>query len=146
MLTEYARTYLPTLNRPYNQQDLAIMGKNQLKIHLDNMGKSNFVFADTDALTIKIWSETKYGTVDKNLDSYITFEHVGVYLLCMPDLVWEYDIMRENPHDQIKIAQKHLLAITNLKKPFYFITGVGEQRFYHAVFCLNSFIQKNSYF
>ena len=64
-VAEYAREYISNLNREYTQDDLLIIAKKQyaLQEEAKKSENKNSCF-DTDLLTIKIWSEFKYGTCD----------------------------------------------------------------------------------
>ena len=53
---EYARKYLDALNRDYNQEDLLKIAKEQLQ------AENGIQLLDTDLITLKIWSEYKYGS------------------------------------------------------------------------------------
>ena len=55
---EYARKYLNSLDRNYIQKDLVKIAKKQLQ------SEKNQKILDTDLITIKIWSNYKYGECD----------------------------------------------------------------------------------
>ena len=56
---EYARGYIDKLDRTYTQTDLLEIAKGQLT------SEQNAQLLDTDLITIKIWSEYKYGSCDQ---------------------------------------------------------------------------------
>ena len=58
---EYARQYLNALHRDYDQADLLEIAKGQF------LAEQKAQILDTDLITIKIWSNYKYG----NCDSWI---------------------------------------------------------------------------
>ena len=59
---EFARGYIDSLNRPYEQSDLIkiadaqVLLEDQLATHANKI-----LFCDTNLVVIKIWSEFKYG-------------------------------------------------------------------------------------
>ena len=62
---EFAREYIDQLGRPYVESDLLEIAKGQLRLE-NEMAKraSNFLFCDTDLITIKIWALDKFGKCD----------------------------------------------------------------------------------
>ena len=55
---DYAREYIDKLDRTYTQTDLIEIAKGQLQSDLNSQ------LLDTDLITIKIWSNYKYGNCD----------------------------------------------------------------------------------
>ena len=92
--------------------------------------EENTQLLDTDLITIKIWSEYKYGSCDNWILAQIEKQksEKRFYLLCKPDIPWEKDSQRENPNDRIKIynAYKNLLSTRNYK--YTVIDGKLNQR------------------
>ena len=124
---EYAREYLDVLNRDYNQEDLLKIAKGQLK------SEQNTQLLDTDLITIKIWSEYKYGSCDKWILDQIKKQKSEnrYYLLCNPEIPWKADQQRENPNDReelLKIYKKELEALGH----DYFIVE-GESRIENSI-------------
>lgn len=95
-IKEFSREYLNKINRKYAQEDLLKIAKNQYKIEYQINEK--LIFIDTDLITIKIWSQYKYGDCHKWILSKIKEqrEENRFYILCFPDIAWEFDIQREN--------------------------------------------------
>lgn len=89
---ESAREYLHALNRDYNQKDLLEIAKGQLK------AENGIQLLDTDLITLKIWSEYKYGSCDNWILTQIQKQksEKRFYLLCKPDIPWQKDPQREN--------------------------------------------------
>ena len=106
---EFAREYLTDLGKNYLQEDLLKIAVGQLK------SEQNTQLLDTDLITIKIWSEYKYGNCDKWILEQIEKQKTEkrFYLLCTPDIPWEADPQRENP-----ISRDELFEIykTELKR------------------------------
>jgi nicotinamide riboside kinase len=98
------------------------IAQNQYK--LENQ-KSKIIVCDTDLITIKIWSEYKFGKCDGwILDKINTQkEEQRIYLLCKPDLKWEYDPQRENELDRDKIFNIYKKELKNLEHKFWIIEG-----------------------
>ena len=115
---EYARKYLKKIKKDYNQDDLIKIAKGQLK------SEKNKKILDTDLITIKIWSNYKYGTCDKWILDQIKKQknRNRIYLLCKPDLPWETDPLRENPKDRMKLFQIYKEEISELAHRYYIIS------------------------
>lgn len=127
IVKEYARSYIQKLDRPYNEDDLVEIAKGQVELE-DNLLSSNKVICDTDLLTIKIWSEYKYGNCDHWIIENLKSRLPNLYLLCYPDLKWEPDPLRENPNDLLELFDIYLKEIKMLNVPHYIIRGIGKAR------------------
>jgi NadR type nicotinamide-nucleotide adenylyltransferase len=101
MVEEYAREYISKLDRKYIKKDLLEIAKIQLKSE-KKLKNKKIIFCDTDLLTIKIWSEFKFGECDQeilqNIESRKLENHL--YILCKPDIDWVFDPQRENQFDR----------------------------------------------
>tara|TARA_S200000501_G_C20205572_1_gene474862 strand:- start:5 stop:502 length:498 start_codon:yes stop_codon:yes gene_type:complete len=122
LVNEFARNYLSKKNNKYNFENLLEIAQNQYK--LENQ-KSKLIVCDTDLITIKIWSEHKFGKCDPwTLDKISAQKkEQRIYLLCRPDLKWEYDPQRENKLDRDKIFNIYKKELKNLEHKFYIIEG-----------------------
>ena len=49
----------------------------------------SYLICDTDLLTIKIWSEYKYGSCDPEIMEFLKNNLPDLYLLASPDFPWE---------------------------------------------------------
>ena len=122
LVNEFARYYLQKNNNKYNFENLLEIAKNQLK--LENQ-KSKIIICDTDLITIKIWSEYKFGKCDSwILDKINTQKNEQrIYLLCKPDLKWQYDPQRENKYDRDKIFNIYNKELISLGYKFFVVKG-----------------------
>jgi nicotinamide riboside kinase len=116
---EFAREYLSTINREYKEEDLLEIAKGQLQ------SETNSQLLDTDLITIKIWSEYKYGRCDKWILDQIEQKRSKkrFYLLCKPDIPWEADVLRENPITRDEIFKVYKRELEKLKLDFFIIDG-----------------------
>lgn len=114
---EYARKYLNSLDRNYIQKDLVKIAKKQLQ------SEKNQKILDTDLITIKIWSNYKYGECDDWILQQIQkqkFEE-RFYLLCKPDIKWEKDPLREHPKNRMELFQLYKKELENLNHKYYIL-------------------------
>jgi len=124
---EYAREYLKKLDRNYTQEDIIKIAKGQLT------SGQNSTLLDTDLITIKIWSNYKYGNCDKWILEQIEKQksEKRFYLLCKPDIAWEEDPLRENPENRIDLFNLYKKELENLSHDYYIIEG--ENRTENAI-------------
>jgi len=87
---------------------------------------------DTDTLNYKIWCDVVYGRCHPEIRRRVERERRHVYLLCAPDLPWEYDPLRENPNDREQLFERHRREIERLGRPCIVISGRGEIRYRRA--------------
>lgn len=133
LVEEYARTYIDQLGRTYSQNDLLYISEGQIDNELIVSKSSDLLICDTDLLTIKVWSEFKYGNCDPWIVETLNNNLPDLYLICYPDLKWEYDPQRENPNDGLVLFVIYLSEIEKLGVPFQVIKGKDYQRFDNAV-------------
>ena len=116
---EYAREYLNTLKRDYNPDDLLKIAKGQLQT------ENGLQLLDTDLITLKIWSEYKYGSCDKWILTQIEKQKIEnrFYLLCIPDIPWQADKQRENPSDREALFEIYKQELDDLGHKYFIIEG-----------------------
>ncbi len=97
-VAEYARTYLHHLSRPYQQHDLTKIAHGQIRMEDEWLRDANrILICDTNLLVIKVWSEYKFGTCEKEILDQIARRNYDLYLLTHIDIPWENDPQREHP-------------------------------------------------
>ena len=119
---EYAREYLENLNSNYTQDDLLKIAKGQLQT------ENGLQLLDTDLITLKIWSEYKYGSCDKWILNQIEKQksEKRFYLLCRPDIPWQPDKQRENPSDREAIFEIYKEELEYLGHKYFIVEGGGR--------------------
>lgn len=137
---EHARYYLEQLGRPYQESDLLRIAEGQIRReHEALQGAHRLLICDTDMITIRIWSEEKFGRCDPRLVRLTEERHYDLWLLCRPDIPWESDPLRENPHDRDRLFQRYLQMLRRSSKPFIVIEGEREERIQRALMALAPF-------
>ena len=116
---EFARFYINKLEREYTQNDLLSIAKGQLESELNSQ------LLDTDLITIKIWSEYKYGSCDKWILTQIEKQksEKRFYLLCKPDIPWQTDNQRENPNDREALFEIYKEELYELGHKYFIVEG-----------------------
>jgi nicotinamide riboside kinase len=116
---EFAREYLTNLDKDYTQNDLSAIAKAQLA------SEHNFQLLDTDLITIKIWSEYKYGNCEKWILDQIENQRLEnrFYILCSPDIPWKNDSLREHPNNRNSLFKLYKKELEDLEYNYLIVKG-----------------------
>ena len=122
---EFAREYLTDLGKNYLQEDLLKIATRQLENEQLIINNQQISLHDTDLITLKIWSDYKYGNCNNWILEQIEKQKVEnrFYLLCKPDLKWDYDPLRENPTNRNELLEIYKQELENLGHKFLIIKG-----------------------
>ncbi|MFT6872066.1 MAG: NadR type nicotinamide-nucleotide adenylyltransferase [Roseivirga sp.] len=135
---EYAREYLTTLERPYEQSDLLEIAKGQLEIADKVKMKANsIVFHDTDLLVIKVWSEFKYGDCDPWIINQFELNKADLYLLTDTNIPYEEDPLRENPEQRRELFEIYEQELIKSKANYQVVKGDLSERVNQSITCIN---------
>lgn len=134
---EYGRTYLEEHSADYQQSDLLVIaqGMQQLEIHKGAQA-SRWLFCDTELIMMKVWYQVKYEAVHPWVLQELDKTPYDFYLLCFPDLPWEADPLRENPHMREELFQRYETELKHYGFPFAIIKGEGSERLENAKFAI----------
>ena len=128
-IPEYAREYLEKHGKKYIQSDLLEIAKGQYKLQQKAKEQTDRLLCfDTDLLTIKIWSEEKYGVCDEWILDRLYANQDCFYILCKPDFPWKYDKLRENADDRNRLFSLYQKELEALNLPYVMSSGSIEER------------------
>ena len=127
-LPEYARTYIESLNRPYTQDDILHIAKKQVELEEELAKSNNVLFIDTDLIITKVWLLHVFKVCPEWIEEAINNAPRTLYLLCYPDLPWEFDPVRENPELREFFFEWYKKEIEALNIPYFIVRGEGEER------------------
>lgn len=133
---EVARAYLGAMGGPYQESDLLAIAQAQLALEdrLASGQGTGRIVCDTDLITIRIWSEEKYGRCDPWIAEQTEQRDYDHWLLCSPEgITWEPDPLRENPEDRERLFQRHIATLDRLGKPYTVLVGDRQGRLEHAL-------------
>ena len=137
---EFAREYLTQIQREYTMDDLEIIAKKQMALENKMLESANeFLFCDSTLLTIKIWSEYKFNKTNDWILENLNEHQYHLHMLCKPDIDWEDDPLRENPHDRDELFVLYQTELKKLKIPYEIISGRNEFRFETAINALKKY-------
>ncbi len=162
-VSEVAREYLAELDRPYEEHDLLSIARSLQELHAGaaDMAREQEalmggpplrepgpirtpIFYDTDTLNMRIWSLEKYGRVHPEIDAMVRDTVYTWRLLCRPDIPWEHDPLRENPHDRDRLFDVWVREMKTLDLRYTIIEGTPEQRMRTAMDMVDVLIQSLS--
>lgn len=152
---EVAREYLNELGRHYVEADLLEIAELQLQAHALSTEKGHevevewrtpsvlqdqarkrkrcdYLFCDTDLITIYIWSMEKFGRVHPHIEHLARTVNFDYWLLCKPDIPWAADPLRENPHDRDRLFHIYERTLKEFGKPYFIVEGSQEERMQKA--------------
>ena len=131
---EYARQFIDELGRSYQESDLLEIAKGQLQQEDEIASKSDgFLFFDTNLITIKIWSDYKYGRTDPWILESMKTRKYDFYLLTDIDLPWESDPQREHPNERQELFDLYKDYLESNQLPFEVVWGLELNRFENAL-------------
>ena len=127
-LPEFSRSYINQINRPYDYNDILEIAKLYEK-ELEIASKNELsIISDTDLLTLLIWCEYKYDKCHSFIKESLTKNPPDFYLLCSPNIPWEFDSQRENPNNRVELFNIYLKKIMELGIDFEIIEGNSSKR------------------
>jgi nicotinamide riboside kinase len=143
MTKEIAREVL-SFGGSYHEHDVYRMALKQYET-IDTAANPDHAFfiADTDLLTYRIWLSYKYGHCAPWLEALSRRQKPVLYLLCKPDIPWEFDPLRENPNELIQLFELYKSHLEEENVPYFIIEGQGKDRILAAISAINSFVGQN---
>jgi NadR type nicotinamide-nucleotide adenylyltransferase len=135
---EFARSYIESLDRPYNYNDILEIAKGQIASEDELLHTADkYLFADTDCLVTKIWCDVIYGKCHNWIIQQLKQRPHDLYLLCDVDLPWEPDPLREHPHLRKYLFGLYFDELKLRNLPFEIISGTGNARLQCATEAIN---------
>ena len=126
---EFARYYLDDIKRPYQYEDILTIALAQIALENDALvSNKKLIVQDTDLLTLKIWCEFKYKKCHPLIIKELSNRLPNIYILCYPDIPWEYDAQRENPNDRLALFKIYEEQNKKLKVHYIILKGSKENR------------------
>jgi NadR type nicotinamide-nucleotide adenylyltransferase len=135
MVDEYARQYVENIEGYYTFDDVEQIAGEQVKEYLHacrSAGKKQLVFFDTFLIITKIWFEEVFFCCPVWLHKAIKDCQVDFALLCLPDIPWQNDGVRENPHRREYLFNCYKRELEYYQIPFAVVEGQGANRLANA--------------
>lgn len=143
-IQEYSREYLASIDRKYTLDDIVIIAKEQLKREQEaSKIASKFIFADTELILSKVWCEDVFKTCPNwILENLIPYKY-DIYLLTSPDIPWEEDVVRENPHRREFFFDWYERELKLINANYAVITGQGQERLQNCIEAIEKSVNQN---
>jgi NadR type nicotinamide-nucleotide adenylyltransferase len=134
-LPEFAREYVENLDHHYTFDDVEVIAKTQVDQYQSTILSSEYLFFfDTWLIITKVWFNWVFGRTPDWLDDQIRNCPIDLFLLCLPDLPWEADPVRENGgENRMKLFDQYRNELNYYGFNFVEIGGIGEIRLQSAI-------------
>ena len=130
---EFAREYLYK-KITYDFEDLDKIAVGQNNLIRPYLNKDNYLIADTSNIVTEIWSKLKFNQVSKKVAEISKSEIFDGYILCKPDIPWEFNKLRENPNNRMEIYSYYKNILKERKLNFIIAKGTLINR---TISCLD---------
>lgn len=113
----------------YTAQDVEAIACKQLELEDEYSEKARqYLVCDTDLITCKIWLDYQYGYCPEWIVQAIHSRPYRLHVLCGLDVPWEWDPLREHPHQRQELYERYRRELLFFQKPFVEVNGsVGER-------------------
>lgn len=140
-IPELAREYVEKLPHHYTYADVEEIAKRQVEQYLATQISSERLFVfDTWLIITKVWFKWVFDKTPAWLDQQIRECPIDLFLLCLPDLPWEPDPVRENGgENRLKLLDLYKKELHYYGFAYIEIGGVGEQRLQSALHALENY-------
>lgn len=140
-IPEFAREYVEKLPHHYTYDDVEAIAKKQIEqYHSTQTSAGKLYVFDTWLIITKVWFNWVFKKTPGWLDQQIRECPMDLFLLCLPDLPWQPDSVRENGgENRLKLLDLYRDELNYYGFRFVEIGGKGEQRIQSALQALNNF-------
>ena len=135
-IPEYARIFLNETKGAYTFDDIELIAERHAQQLVDR--PSTLQIVDTDFFVLKIWSEVKFGKIADRIHEFVHAPLFDLHILCSPDIPWEYDPLREDPHSRDALFTLYEEALNQQNIPFICVSGPHEMRLEKSVAAIHA--------
>ncbi len=131
---EFARDYITTLDRKYTLGDIVHCAQQQLKTETVLLKDANrLLFCDTELIIAKVWCEDVFKIAPAWIEEMIATHWYDLFLLTLPDIPFQADDVRENPHRRDFFFDWYKWELEKKNFSYEIVGGIGEARFLNAL-------------
>jgi nicotinamide riboside kinase len=129
VVPEFARCYLQAKGADYTFPDFMAMLAGQRGWEQWFAAKTpSYLICDTDATVFEVWAQERYGFVPPEVLDWKKERKADLHLLCVPDMPWEADPLREHPHDRERLFMAYQRALSDELAPVLELSGDVQTR------------------
>lgn len=133
LVPEYARVYLENIGLTYTEDDILQIAKGQAKLKAQYSAQEPAILiSDTDQVVMKVWSEVRFQRCHPWIIEQLKRSDTHLYLLCQPDIPWEYDPLREDATSRDMLYERYLETLQQFQLPYLEIGGSLSKRCQNA--------------
>ncbi len=136
---EFARNYLQEkwdlYQKKCSKDDLLFIAKKQLELENQRLMNANkILFCDTNVLVTQLWSEVYFDSYcHPKILNMVTKSNYDLYLFTDIDVPWEFDDLRDMPHQRDKLYLYHQKLLDFYGFEYLKIQGNPRERLDKAV-------------
>jgi nicotinamide riboside kinase len=140
-IPELAREYVEKLPNHYAYEDVEAIAFMQLQQYrATEVSTGKLFFFDTWLIITKVWFSWVFERTPDWLDSQIRQCSIDLFLLCLPDLPWEADPVRENGgENRFKLLDLYRRELMYYGFNYMEVSGIGDVRLNAAIQAINKF-------
>ncbi len=114
---------------PYRAADVIEIAHQQAQLEQQALARSNgWVVLDTDLSVIKVWMLERFRYWPEQLDTAFREAPARYYGLCVPDMPWQEDPLREHPKERDRLLDEYRKHLTDTGRPVIELTGSHADR------------------
>lgn len=134
-IPEFAREYVEKLPHHYTYDDVEAIAIKQVEQYQATKSSAQRLFIfDTWLIITKVWFNWVFNKTPDWLDQQIREYSIDLFLLCLPDLPWQPDPVRENGgENRLKLLDMYRNELRHYGFSFVEIGGVGDERLQSAL-------------
>lgn len=131
---EASRRFVETVDTPLSVATVAPIAR--LSMALDDAARASapeLLVHDTDLVSTVVYSQHYYGTVEPWIVAEARTRRAGLYLLCLPDLPWEPDGVRDRPTQRAELLTMFRETLRAMDAEVVEVSGLGTARLDAAI-------------
>lgn len=137
---EFAREWIENNNNEFNYNDLILFAEEQHKQIEEGVQIANkLIFADTDSMTTKIYSEEYFGKVHPIVELLSEKPNWDLVLLLKPTIPYKEEIQRNFGHKREYMHERFRNILIEKGLRFVEIDKVGDERYKQSIEAIENF-------
>lgn len=128
-MPEFSRPWFAAQQRhSYSMDDIIAIAHGQLALEEQLAQGAQWLVCDTTVLVCIIWAQVRFGECPAALAKLWQPADYAIHLLTVPDLPWQDDPLRENPHDRAMLFELYRQALLEREIAPVLVQGHGRAR------------------